>query len=162
MNCEHDELARAVLFFNESENIVKEMNISEFEAVLEGYVPLSDLSSQTVRCTYVEFNNKFQLISAVFFKVLISATGEIDNTWHIPFLNIARDAPNGPDMGAGPIKLTCYSQCPNKQFRQAMWDPCLTNDDNSLTAIIKAIARNRLGVQFQKSETQVQTPITGR
>lgn len=157
---EHDDLASAVLFFNDTDSIIKSMNITEFDAVLEGYIPLSDLSSRNINCVYVEFDCDFIVRTTIFFNLLISASGEIDKSWRLPLVHLAQvAAPIGPDLGAGKVKLVCYSQSPTEHFKDQLWNP----NFETLTTfkqIKKHIAQNRLSVQFRAKPAHHQGLMT--
>lgn len=61
-------------------------------------------------------------------------------------------AAKGPDLGAGPIALACYSQCPIPMQKQNLWDPVMEPGRNSFVLLKKAVAKNRLGLIFLEPE----------
>ena len=157
---DHDDLASGILFFDDEGKIVKGMNITEFDAVLEGYIPLSDMSGKNASCVYVEFDSDFLIRSVVFFTLLVSSSGDIDKSWHLPLMHLARAASQvGPDLGSGPVKLVCYSQCPNSHIKEQLWNPDFENL-NTFKAISSYIAQNLLAVQFRAKPLSHQPAVT--
>lgn len=144
-----DELGRAIVFFGPDDKICKEMHSSEFEAVLDGYVPLKDWSNRHLKAAYVEMDSDYLVHTAVFFLVGFTEEGEVDPDWNLPLDALARNASEGPDLGAGPIRLACASQCPIHHFRQYLWDPDLRKNRGPLAALKKAIKANKLSIQFR-------------
>ena len=149
-----NEFARVVFFFDDDGKLSKEMNIAEFQAVLDGYVPLADLSDQNSRACYLEFDSNYLIHRAVFFFLPINSHGEIPRTWHLPILDLASQAQKAKDLGAGPIQLACFSQCPQPHFRNQLWDPDLSPRNNHLLAVKKAVLKNRVGVSFRSIDEE--------
>ena len=146
--------ARAILFFG-NEGVVKELQYSEFEALLDGFVPMEEWSGRTVRAAYVEINNNFCVVSAVFFVVTFDPKGGVDASWNLPLADLARTAAKGPDMGAGPIHLACASHCPIAFYQNALWDPDMKSHSSHFAQIKKSLKGNRLGIVFKPAEPKV-------
>lgn len=138
----------AVLFFS-GQSVVKEMLHPEFEAVLDNVVGLSDYSGQRVKAVYLQINGQLNITGAVFFCIEFNAEGEADKQWNIPFIHLLDNASTGPDMGAGPIKLACFSQCPVNWMAGQLWDPELGQQHNSFATLRDTISDNRLGLVQQ-------------
>ncbi len=114
------EKAQAVLFFGDN-GVTKELLHSEFEALLDGYVPICEWQNEEKKAVYVEFNKDYIAVAAVFFNISFDAEGLVDPAWNLPLLDMARTVSKGPDLGAGPIHLACYSQCPVAYYRDWLW-----------------------------------------
>ena len=56
----------AVLFVDHNK-VVKEMLLTEFEAVLDGVVGEPDFSNSTAHAVYLKVNRRLDIIGAVFF-----------------------------------------------------------------------------------------------
>lgn len=147
---DHDELASAILLFDRKGVLVREMLYSEFEAILDGYVPLRELASQAVHAVFAQINSEMLVERAVFFLVGFTRTGAVDPAWNLPLDQLAMDASPGPDLGAGPIRLACASQCPISHHRGSLWDPDLRKGKGQLAILKKAAAFNRLAIQFRE------------
>ncbi|WP_230537226.1 sodium:proton antiporter [Teredinibacter turnerae] len=161
MICDHDELAQAVMFFGENGFIAKEMLYTEFEALLDGYVLSHDWQNRQARAVFVEIDARYRIKTAIFFRIDFNAKGEVDASWNVPLRQLTDNALRGPDLGAGPIRLVCASQCPIKYFQSALWDPKLTAAANQLGALKKAATRNRLGIQFRDDPDMEALPSGG-
>lgn len=147
---DEDELASAVLFLSEeNDEIFREMNMSEFNALLDGYVPAIDLANKRLKAIYLEVNSKLLVKNAVFFFVEFTFSGEIDPSWSLPLEQFSRNCSQGPDMGAGPIGVTCLSHCPELRYRDKLWDPAGQSGRVIFSEIRKTIQRNRLAFQFR-------------
>ena len=153
---DENELAGAVLFFSDEGEIFREMTYSEFEAVLDGYVPAVELAGVQCQAVYVEFNSDFLVRNAVFFQIQFTSKGEIEKSWALPLPQISFKATSGPDMGAGAIGLTCRSHCHVEQYRHYLWDPSFKGAGSEFSKIKQAVARNRVAIQFKVSEEKKQ------
>lgn len=141
------EKARAVYFFDQTE-IVGQLLLPEFESMLDGFVPSKEWALRTMQAAYVEINHKLLITSAVFFKVGFDDHGWIDGSWNMPLADLAKRGQAGPDLGAGPIHMANFSQCPVDLYKHMLWDPEVKGRQNHLGQLKKAVSRNRLGVCF--------------
>lgn len=153
-----NEFATAVLFFNSDGDIAHQMSLAEFQAVLSGYVALEELSNQTVRAVYVEFDNQFHVHRLVFFLLPMSQNGHVSSDWLLPLGDLAATAAKGKNLGAGPIQLACFSQCPVPHLKPHLWDPDLSPSNNQLSLVKRAIQENRLGVAFREHTGESNAP----
>lgn len=134
------------------------MHYAEFEAVLDGYVPAADMANQQSKAVFVEIDSRFKVHTAVFFNLKFTRKGEVDPSWNLPLDQIANMAMRGPDLGAGPIRLACKSQCPIQYFKDSLWDPDLRAGKGQLNTIKKAVERNKLAIQFRESADDINPP----
>src|SRR5690606_10861282 len=159
-----NEKAQAILLFG-TDNAVREFLYSEFEALLDGYIPLEEYAGRTVRSVYVEIDYRFHVVAAVFFLTTFDARGMVDASWNLPLADLARTPTRGPDMGSGPIHLACASQCPVALYRDKLWDPDLKNHSNHLNLIRSTITLNKMGLHFKaadESSGEVMRPDSGK
>ena len=147
------QMVEAVLFFNER-GICKEMHYPEFEALLDNVVQMHDFADQQVRCAYVLINPRLLVRSVVLFLLDFDERGEADKGWNIPLRHLAERAGRGPDLGAGPIRLACRSQCPVSWHQMHLWDPNLSSAGNDLALIRDAVKRNNLGILVEEEMPQ--------
>ncbi len=150
------QLVEAVLFFRER-GICKEMLYPEFEAVLDGVVNLPEFSGQQMEAVYLLIDPKLLVRAAVFFYLDFHDDGAADTGWNVPLRNLAERGGRGPDLGAGPIRLVCRSQCPMAWHQMHLWDPELTGKKNHLLEIRDRIKRNALGLLIEE-EPQALSP----
>ncbi len=150
---ENKEKAEAVIFFK-GVDVVREMLWSEFEAVLDGFVPISDFDDEDLRAVYIRIDSQFTVQSAVFFTIYFDAQGFADKRWNIPVQQLADTAAGGPDLGGGPIRLACHSQCNVAWHQENLWDPDMAPGKNHFQNLRKAIKNNRLGLMFKPPETE--------
>ncbi len=139
------QMVEAVLFYNEG-TICKEMLYPEFEAVLDGVVALPEFADRQMHAVYVMINPRLQVRAAVFFCLDFNEDGSADDGWNIPLRQLAERTGRGPDMGAGPIRLACRSQCPVSWHQMHMWDPKVSAERNDLAVLRDTIKRNQLGL----------------
>ncbi|ROS01315.1 hypothetical protein EDC56_1744 [Sinobacterium caligoides] len=142
----------AVLFV-QNNRVVKEMFYPEFEAVLDHVVGLSDYAGQQQQAVFVRIDADLHVVAALFFQIHFDATGQADQQWNIPLQHLLESASEGPDMGAGPIRLVCRSQCPVSWMSAQLWDPVLSSQDNSFAVIRAAVRANKLGISSRRANT---------
>ncbi len=143
----------AVLFFNDG-GVCKEMLYPEFEAMLDGVVNMPEFADQQMRVAYVLVNARLQIRAAVFFYLDFNEDGSADSGWNIPLRNLAERTGRGPDLGAGPIRLACRSQCPVSWYQMHLWDPQLTQGNNHFVMLRDRIKRNQLGLLVEDEAPQ--------
>jgi hypothetical protein len=61
-------------------------------------------------------------------------------------------------MGAGAIRLVCYSQCTIAWHQKNLWDPVMRRGSNSFLAVRKAVNANRLGLMVNPELIKAQKP----
>lgn len=133
----------AVLFIDHDQ-VVKEMLYSEFEAVLDNVVGIPEFVNRECRAAYIKLTGQLNITAVVLFTIEFDKEGLVDRNWNLPLRHMAEIAGAGPDMGAGPIRLACRSQCPVPWHQRSMWDPTFGSPGNTLTVLRESIRRNRL------------------
>jgi hypothetical protein len=116
--------------------------------MLDGFVPSKEWALRTMQAVYIEINHRLLITSAVFFKVGFDDHGWVDGSWNMPLADIARRGQAGPDLGAGPIRIATFTQCPLELYKHLLWDPEVKGRQNHLGQLKKAVSRNRLGICF--------------
>jgi hypothetical protein len=148
MQTHSPEQLEAVFLF-QGDHIAREMLYSEFEAILDGFVPVSEYAGGLAKAVYVRVNSNLTMSAAVFFILAFDDRGMIDRRWNVPLQQLAESAARGPDLGAGPIRLACFSQCPIEWQRKNLWDPQMQPGCNSFVLMRKALKKNRLRLIFK-------------
>lgn len=141
----------AVLFC-ENGKITREMLYAEFEAILDSFVPLPEYAGKNVKAIYVEISPQLKVTAAVYFTISFDVGGTADPKWNIPLSQLADQAKPGPNLGAGPIRLACKSQCPVAWHVQQLWDPSMNTEPNDFVLLRDVIKRNKLA--FRKVELE--------
>lgn len=126
--------SEAILFFDHR-GITKSMLYSDFEAILDGMVGVPEFADREVRAAYCLVNGQIEVLSLVLFTIEFGVDGMADTTWNVPLRHLAEHAGQGPDMGAGPIRLACRSQCPVAWHQDQMWDPAMKPGANDFILI---------------------------
>jgi hypothetical protein len=98
-----------------------------------------------VKAVYVQVGNRLAVTGVVFFLISFDDKGMVDRRWNVPLQQLLESAGTGPDMGAGAVRLACYSQCPVAWHQKNLWDPLMQVGNNSFIAIRDAVKTNRLG-----------------
>ncbi len=147
----------AVVFFD-GDKLVKEMLRSEFEAVLDQVVGLSDFAGREMQACFLRINQRLQIVGALFFLVDFDQHGFVNRSWNLPLSQLLDNAGRGPDLGAGRIRLGCRSQCSIPWHQRQLWDPQLEGKHGSLQLLTVAIRRNRLGLPAEEAEPELQEP----
>lgn len=146
--------SEAIMFFNDGD-VVKEMLYPEFEAILDQVVGMREFESKAVRAAYVRINGELKVTHVVLFLLEFDAGGYVDKSWNIPLSHLAENAAKGPDLGAGPIRLSCRSRCSVSWHQRSLWDPDAHAGNTTLKNIAAAAKRNKLGLTvIDESSTQ--------
>lgn len=146
----------AAVFFMEGGSVSRQMLFSEFEALLDGYVGLSDMADKEAKAVYVVVNGQLQVEALVFFLIYFDDEGRADPEWNIPIERLASISGRGPNMGGGAIRLACRSQCSINWHQKELWDPDMSPSSSHFAAIRKAVDINRLG--FKKAAIEEHVP----
>ena len=134
----------SAVFFMDGGQVARQMRASEFGAFLDGYVGLSDLAETDVRAVLAYLSGELRVTALVFFRIWFDEEGRADMHWNVPIEDLAMRGAKGPDLGGGPIRLVCRSQCPDPRYSQELWDPDMTPGNNHFHAIRKAVEANSL------------------
>lgn len=151
------DLIEAVFFFGRK-GISKEMRYTEFEAVLDGVVGVTGLSSREVQAAYLRITPSLDVHSVVLFLIDFDDRGFADQDWNIPLRHLADTAGAGPDLGKGPIRLSCRSQCSVSWYQNELWEPNGRGGLNHFQLIRDAVKRNKLGIIAEEPSAPAQPP----
>lgn len=151
------QMVEAVMFFNDR-GVCKEMLFAEFEALLDGVVNMPEYADQQMRVAYLLINPRLLVRAVVFFYLDFDERGAADKGWNIPLRHLADNAGRGPDLGAGPIRLACRSQCPVSWHQMHLWDPSLAPGHNDLVLLRDAAKRNSMGLLVEDDSPQLVEP----
>jgi len=152
----------AVLFL-EDQYISQQMRYSEFEAILDNVLPLPDLADSEVSAVYIQTNKQLIPQALVFFTLYFDEEGRADPEWNVPLKRLASISGAGPDLGVGPVRLACRSQCAIPWHQRDLWDPDMRPGGNDFQIIKKALLENRLGFEFvplTQNDTVESAPVS--
>ena len=150
----------AAVYFMDGPRVDREMRASEFEAFLDGYVGLTDLADTDVRAVYALLDEALAIRALVFFRIYFDDEGRADTSWNVPIERLAMLGAAGPDLGGGPIRLVCRSQCPEPEYGQELWDPDMSPGSNHFLAIRRAVEANALRFpQVAKPAPEADIPV---
>jgi hypothetical protein len=139
------QMVEAVMFIT-ARGISKQMFFTEFEALLDGVVNMPEYADQQMRMAYVLINPRLLIKAVVLFYLDFDEQGVPDSGWNIPLQTLASRAERGADLGAGPIRLACHSQCPQAAQQMYLWDA----KDNELALLRDAVKRNSLSLLVEE------------
>lgn len=148
MSLESGDTIEAVVLMA-GDKVSRELLYPEFEAILDSYVCEPHFKSKTVKAVYLVINSSLCITAAVFFVIEFDRDGMADPRWNVPLRALAEAATGGPDLGAGPIRLACFSQCAIELQRNNLWDPQMEPSNNGFLLLKKTIKANRLGLSFK-------------
>jgi len=149
----------SAVLFCEKGKIAREMMYAEFEAILDSFVPLPEYAGLDVQAIYVEISPQLKVHSAVYFLIGFDGAGHADRKWNIPLQQLAEQAEPGPNLGAGPIRLACRSQCPVSWHVQHLWDPDMNKSPNDFVMLRDVVKRNKLGFKQVEEDTEESVPV---
>lgn len=151
--------SEVVLFFGVG-GICKGLLYTDFEAVLDGVVGMQEFAGHEMKAAYVTVNGRLQVTGMVLFTIAFDESGVADRTWNIPVRHMVEKADRGPDLGAGPIRLACRSQCPISWHQQQLWDPNMRQGENDFVFVRDAVReRGRyLGLTYSEEAAEPAAP----
>src|SRR3990167_8108400 len=103
--------SHAAVFFLDQQQVTRQMLYTEFEALLDGLGALPEYNDQDAKAVYAVISKSGQIRALVFFTLYFDENGVADSSWNIPVDRLADISGSGPDLGGGPIRLACRSQC---------------------------------------------------
>lgn len=124
-----------LVFFWEGESIDKSMMFSDFEATLDGYVGLLAYANEEKRAAYVQLDDALRVSGVVLFTIGFDESGFAERSWNLPLRHMVEIAGRGPDLGGGPIRLVCRSQCSISWHAPKLWDPQMGSAQNTFAQI---------------------------
>ena len=157
---QQDAFAEAVFFFEGAE-IAAEMHYAEFEALLNHAATLETFAASVVRGAYAVVGTGLAVRGLVCFQLRVDEDGRADSEFSVPLRHLVRTAGLGPDVGCGPVRLACRSQCSVSWHAMNLWEPGDDPEIHPLKVVQKAVWRNRLGLQLtlDASEPQFDTAV---
>ncbi|GEM_PF-1346257 len=150
---QEEAFSEAVFIFDGGE-IAEEMHFTDFEACLTGEAKLEAYAASVVSGMYVVIGTGLAVRGVVCFSLGIDENGAADSSFSVPLQHLASVAGGGPDLGCGPIRLACRSQCPVSWHAHNLWEPEGDGDANPLAQAQSAVWTNRLGYNQQTVSSQ--------
>lgn len=151
-------VASEVVVLISPQSTIKGMLYADFEAILDGMVGVPEFAGQEIKGAYCWINDKTQVLAMVLFTIDFGANGIACSNWNLPLHHLATHAKPGPNMGAGPIRLACASQCPVTWHQEQLWEPVVDEQRNDFLQIQQALkersARFGLYLSYEESEPQ--------
>ncbi len=145
----------AVIIFGDDGERPREMLYSEFEAVLDAVVAFPEFGGQRKPAAYIRIDGYLNITAAAFFYIGFDKPGNADKSWNLPLRHFADTGGPGPDLGAGPIRLTCRSQCSVPWHQKELWDPDMGEQKPEFTQLRQIVRANRLGIITAKRNPSV-------
>jgi uncharacterized coiled-coil protein SlyX len=144
----HEPVAEIVYFVDPDDGIIREMMHADFEALVDGLIAIPEFANTTQRAVYARIDSKFCIVACVLFRMQFDNEGHTPPQWHLPVDQLCTMAGSGPNLGAGPIKLSTSVQCSVPWHQTKLWDPQEVGD---LFYWLKVAAKeNTLGVNFNE------------
>jgi len=133
------------IFFLNDQFVSRQIHYAEFESMLENGVIFKGYLDTEITAVYAEIAANLAPTALVFFKLYVDENGVADTGWSVPLRRLARISGSGPDLGAGPVKLACRSQCAISWNQKDLWDPDMAPGSNDFKIIRLELAENKLG-----------------
>lgn len=154
--------SEAVLFFDDR-GIVKSMLYSDFEAILDGMVGVPEFADSEMRGAFCMVDGRLQVVAMVLFLIDFDEDGMADTTWNVPLRHLAEHGGPGPDMGAGPIRLACRSQCPVAWHQEQLWDPAMKPGANDFVHVRDTLRERgrKMGLYVDETAPPPAPPVVG-
>ncbi len=128
-----------LIMFWEGDDIARTMLFDDFDATLSGMVPMMHYAKEEKRGAYLQLDDSLTVRGCALFTIRFDRQGFPEAGWNVPLEHMVEVAGLGPDMGRGPIRLACRTQCPVSWQAPRMWDPVLREDMNTFEQIRVAL-----------------------
>jgi len=151
-----------LIMFWEGDDIARTMLFDDFDATLSGMVPMMHYAKEEKRGAYLQLDDSLTVRGCALFTIRFDRQGFPEAGWNVPLEHMVEVAGLGPDMGRGPIRLACRTQCPVSWQAPRMWDPVLREDMNTFEQIRVALpaACERYGlVASRPAFTETNIPV---
>ena len=146
-----------VVLFVDQNKVIKEMLLTEFEAVLDGVVGEPEFANTSAHAVYLKINRRLEIIGAVFFIIGFDNKGNADKRWNIPLSQMVETAAFGSELNGIQLRIACRSQCQIPWHQQDLWEPDLSVGSNTLKILSASVQANRLGLLVD--DTPEQPPV---
>ncbi len=161
------EVTHEAIMFLDGGKVIKEMLYSEFEAILDGVVGLTDLADKQGRAVFLQLDSDHSIVGAVFFLVDFDSGGGVPESWNIPLRQLIDQAKGSVRFGGSSVRIATSVNCPVALFRKQLWDPsegqtaAEPNSWPATAAIIRAISSNSLGLVRGERPSTNEIDISG-
>lgn len=149
---QQEAFSEAVFIF-EGDGVAAEMLYADFESALSGEAKLESFAASRVAGMYVVIGAGLSIRGVVCFLINVDEDGLLDRSFSIPLRHLANVAGPGPDLGSGPIRLACRSQCPVSWHAHNLWEPEGQGDAHPLVQAQATVRTNRLGYDEPSAQT---------
>lgn len=137
-------MAEAIFLF-EGDEIIVEQRYDDFRAKLLNGESIEPFKDETVRGAYVAIGDGLTVEAVCLFLVQFDKHGVGQADWNLPVRELAHASGDGPDLGAGPIRLAGRGQCSIPWHNLRLWMPRDPNQVVVCKQIQAAVSRNSLG-----------------
>jgi hypothetical protein len=136
----------AIFFLNDNK-VIRQMMMTEFDALLDGIVELPELKGKKIAAVYVQIADDLKIKGLLFFILPFDNIGQVQSEWNVPINQLMQSSGRGPDLGAGAIRLVSRKQCSVPWHKESLWDP----QPQLLKILAKTVQSNRLGIVVEES-----------
>jgi hypothetical protein len=130
------------VFFLNADKVIREMMMTEFDALLDGIVQAPEFKGKKLKAVYLQITDQLKIKSMVFFLIGFDAEGNVNKDWNLPLNQLLQSAARGPDLGLGVTRLVNKKQCTTPWHQQSLWDP----EPELFQKLVIQVNQNRLGI----------------
>jgi hypothetical protein len=134
----------AICFLKDG-RVVREMRYEDFRNHLINGRPVAPFAGETAQAVYLALGEEFAIQAVCCFTIAFDQFGVPEADWNVPVRELAHNSGEGPDLGAGPIRLACRGQCSIPWHNDRLWQPEVSGEGHTLVRLQQAMRRNRLG-----------------
>lgn len=137
-------MAEAIFLF-EGDEIIVDLRYDDFRAKLLNGEQIEPFKDETVRGAYAAIGDGLTVEAVCLFLIQFDKHGIGQADWNLPVRELAHASGDGPDLGAGPIRLAGRGQCSIPWHNLRLWMPRDPNQVMVCKQIQAAVTRNSLG-----------------
>ncbi len=137
-------MAEAIFLF-EGDEIIVDLRYDDFRAKLLNGEKIEPFKDETVRGAYTAIGDGLTVEAVCLFLIQFDKHGVGQADWNLPVRELAHASGDGPDLGAGPIRLAGRGQCSIPWHNLRLWMPRDPNQVMVCKQVQAAVTRNSLG-----------------
>ncbi len=130
-----------VMFLDSEDNVVEEMHLGDFDALLSREQRLDRYAASKVKAVYCVVGNGLSLRGLVFFLLSVDEEGLPDDAFNLPLRYLAQHAGIGADLGQGGVRVASRGKCPVPWHSVNLWEP---GEVDMVDLVQRRIFRNKL------------------
>jgi hypothetical protein len=162
MSRQQRHLAAEAVFFFRGDEIVAAMKYDDFRDYLLNGRPVPPFRGETVRGVFTSVGDGLNVRAACLFKIDFDPEGRAPSDWSLPVRELAHNSGDGPDLGAGTIRVASRAQCSIPWHSSRLWAVEADEVEAALVQVQAAVRSNTIGLKVETEAQRVPSLLQAR